>query len=111
MTIKEYIEDVLRTKDESLNRTETFTYSMLKMSEEVGEIQSIITKCLYQGHNIDYNKLTEEIGDLMFFIILLINATDLDFMEILEYNVEKRQILYPDGFDPERSRNRTEVVK
>ena len=44
--------------------------------------------------------LSEEIGDLFWYVCALMYEYDLDFIHILIQNIEKRKKRYPNGFNP-----------
>jgi NTP pyrophosphatase (non-canonical NTP hydrolase) len=82
--------------------------SMLGMgiAGEAGEITDSLKKAIFQGHDLDVDKLAEEVGDLMYYVELLLDtigvSTEIDYKK----NVEKIERRYPNGFEPERSKNR-----
>lgn len=79
------------------------------MIGETGEVVDTIKKHLYQGHPMDdkmRRKLTEELGDVMWYICVLALLCDIKMSDVLDGNVSKIKARYPDGFSTERSMNR-----
>ena len=60
----------------------------------------------YQGHEIDGNEITAHVLTILTGIKFMAEALDGTLTEVLKGNIDKLIVRYPDGFDPERSRNR-----
>ena len=80
----------------------------LGLAGEAGECVDIIKKHLYHGHPLDKEKLKKELGDVAWYIALICEVTDMSFEEVMRTNIDKLMARYPDGFDPNRSMNRSE---
>lgn len=105
MTWDEFTKQALRTA--TFADTNSALSNMgLGVAGEAGEVADIIKKHLYQGHGTE--KLTEELGDLLWYIAVLMHITGINFDDVLIENVAKLYHRYPDGFDPEKSINREE---
>lgn len=70
---------------------------------ESGEVMDLVKKHLYQGHELDGERLVEELGDVMWYIAEVANYLGMDLGEVAYRNIEKLKRRYPDGFDRERS--------
>ena len=68
----------------------------------------MLKKALFQGHELDADKLIEEAGDCAWYLAELAAALDVSLETILDCNIAKLEKRYPDGFDAERSRHRPE---
>ena len=77
------------------------------MVGEIGEIHSIYQK-LYQGHDADEKHAKNEVGDLLWFIAEYCTAQGWNLDDIMQMNIDKLQKRYPNGFEIEKSLNRTE---
>jgi NTP pyrophosphatase (non-canonical NTP hydrolase) len=72
-----------------------------------GEIFELFKKHFYQGHDLDNDKVMEEIGDVLWYADALARANGFTLEEVAAANIAKLQARYPDGrFDAERSKNR-----
>ncbi len=80
----------------------------LGLSGESGEFADLVKKHLFQGHNFDRERMVEELGDILWYIMEGARVLNIEPSEIARRNIEKLEKRYPDGFDPERSRNRIE---
>lgn len=80
----------------------------LGLTGEAGECVEIIKKHIFQGHDLETDKLIGEIGDVLWYAALLARVLGVSLGEIMMRNIEKLREWYPDGFDPERSIHREE---
>ena len=81
------------------------------MAGECGEFNEIIKKCLFQGKEMDIDKikhLRSELGDIMWYIAQACLALNTNIEEIIDMNTVKLESRYPGGFDAFRSENRKE---
>lgn len=106
MEIRNFQKNSTRTLNKELNKEQLLSNMVMGISGEAGEVADIIKKHLYQGHNLDIQHLSEEIGDVMFYIVNLATVLGLDMCEILENNISKLKKRYPEGFDADKSINR-----
>ena len=100
-----YQKDVVRTLPEATPR-ENILMAAIGLSEEAGEAAGLVKKWAFQGHRLDKDKVIEEVGDDLFYAVVLLLSVGSTLEEAICRNMEKRRNRYPDGFDPERSRNR-----
>lgn len=86
----------------------------LGVAGEAGEVADVIKKVLFHGHPLDQaavEKLEKEAGDVLWYLALLadrLGEFGVTLDTVAEKNIAKLRARYPDGFDPERSRNRAE---
>jgi NTP pyrophosphatase (non-canonical NTP hydrolase) len=73
---------------------------------EGGEIADRIKKVVGHGHAKDRKKMTEELGDLLWYVAMIATQYDIHLYDIAGRNVEKLRERYPRGFSSERSINR-----
>ena len=81
------------------------------MSGEIGEFNEIIKKCVFQGKEMDEDRiihLRKELGDIMWYIAQACLALNTNIEEIIDINTAKLSDRYPGGFDTFRSENRKE---
>ena len=76
---------------------------------EAGEIAEVIKKGVFHQHGIDREKLLKEIGDTLWYLAGLCSVMDVDISTVMQQNIEKLRIRYPDGFNAEDSRRRVDV--
>ena len=80
---------------------------ILGLVGESGEVADHVKKHVFQYQELSYGHLAEELGDVCWYIALLADAIGYSFDDILRINLEKSKKRYPNGFDSERSRNRS----
>lgn len=103
--LKTLNKDVFEQKDLILNAS-------LGLSGEVGEVNDIIKKYMYHGHNLNDDtkeKIILELGDVCWYVALMAWAIDkTKFEDVLNKNIEKLEKRYHGEFSTEKSINRNE---
>lgn len=107
MTGNEYQRLAARTMSGELTQEGQIYHALHGMVGEVGEIHSLYQKA-YQGHAFDLVHVKSEVGDLLWFIAEYCTAQRWELEDVMAANIEKLKARYPDGFEAERSLNRTE---
>lgn len=74
------------------------------ITESTEMVQAL--KNALETNKIDMVNLKEEIGDLAYYLFLLMDATNLDWNEILERNIAKLKARFPNKFSSEDAINR-----
>lgn len=65
--------------------------------EENGELLQILRQKEYKNQDIDISHLKEELGDVLYFVIGLMNHFDLSLEEIMLNNIIKLNKRFPTG--------------
>ena len=104
--LTEYQKDVLRTKNNELSHIDQLTNAAIGAAGESGELSELVKKHRYQGHDFNREKYIDETGDALFYLTLGLLEIGSSLEEAICCNVKKRENIYPDGFDAERSRGR-----
>jgi NTP pyrophosphatase (non-canonical NTP hydrolase) len=76
------------------------------LAGESGELIDLLKKHLYQGHEIDINKVSEEISDTIWYLGNIANIFNINLSDAMDANIAKLKARYPSGFDKNRSVNR-----
>lgn len=76
------------------------------ISTESGELLDAFKKHIYYGKPLDMVNVGEELADCMWYISNLCRLTNLDFNTLLENNINKLKVRYPDKFTMENALNR-----
>lgn len=106
MTINEYQQMAVETRNKELGAKAMLQDGLMGLSGEAGECIDILKKHLFQCHNLDCEHIARELGDVAWYLALSAYAMGYDLESILRMNIEKVQARYPNGFTPERSINR-----
>lgn len=80
----------------------------LGLGGESGEVEDIVKKSIFQGHQIDREHVAKELGDVAWYLAVAAAGIDYDLDTIFQLNVDKLWARYPNGFDTEHSLHRKE---
>ena len=108
MTVNEYQKLAMTTLNPQLSKKDVLINGVMGLCGESGEAIDIVKKHLAQGHDLDREGQIKELGDIAWYLAETATALDVSLEEVLERNIEKLRKRYPEGFDSERSQNRTE---
>ena len=103
MQVNEYQELAMATLNPELNKKDVLINSVMGLCGESGEAIDIVKKWLAQGHELDKERLTKELGDIAWYLAEAATALDLTLEQILQENIDKLKKRYPDGFEVKRS--------
>ena len=108
MTINEYQALAMKTLNPALSKKDVLINGVMGLCGESGEAIDIVKKWLAQGHALDRQKLAKELGDIAWYLAETAYALDLPLENVLAANIEKLKNRYPEGFDTDRSIQRSE---
>ena len=106
MTINEYQKLARTTLNPDLDQKDVLINGVMGLCGESGEVIDIVKKWLAQGHELDREKLTKELGDVAWYLAETATALDLNLEDIFQANIDKLKKRYPEGFDAQRSIHR-----
>ena len=99
MTINEYQTAALRTaQTDKLTANELLLNSALGLCGESGEVADLAKKHRFQGHDLDFEHIAKELGDVAWYLAVGAYSIGYDLEAILQMNVDKLKARYPDGF-------------
>lgn len=106
MEINDYQKFAMRSLNPELDKKEVLSNAVMGLCGESGEVIDIVKKHFFQGHDLDEEKIKEELGDVCWYIAEACAALNCDMEEVLKRNIDKLSKRYPDGFDSEKSISR-----
>lgn len=106
MTGNDYQRKAMRT---ATLKCRDMANAALGLAGEAGEVADEVKKCLYQGREWAPARLIEELGDVLWYVALMADLMNVPLDFVMEYNLEKLQKRYPDGFSFEASENRADM--
>lgn len=106
MKINKYQEEAKRTLASTGSRLADELHMAMGMVTEAGELIDVYKKNLAYKKEIDYVNLKEELGDILWYIANLCNINDWDIEDVLEININKLKVRYPEKFTQENAINR-----
>ena len=75
----------------------------LGLAGETGEVIDCLKKHLFHGHKLDPAKITDELGDVLWYIAGLCSILGVDMEDVAAGNIAKLKERYPEGFNEEKS--------
>ena len=108
MHLSDYQQLAARTLGGDRTHEQQLSNAALGLTGEAGEVAEVIKKHLYHATPLDQDALVKELGDCLWYVAAFANVLGLSLDDVAERNIEKLRRRYPEGFDTERSRNRTE---
>jgi NTP pyrophosphatase (non-canonical NTP hydrolase) len=96
MDFAEYEKAAARTINPSLDENGRLIDAAAGLAEEAGEALAIVRKHLYQGKEMDREKLERELGDALWCIAMTAKAAGLSLDAIARANVAKLEQRHPD---------------
>ncbi|MGC4378281.1 MazG nucleotide pyrophosphohydrolase domain-containing protein [Fictibacillus sp. Mic-4] len=76
------------------------------LAGETGEVVDYLKKVIYHEHELDIEKIKEELGDVLWYVSNLATTMNIDLDDLAKKNIEKLKKRYPEGFSEDASRNR-----
>jgi|SaaInlV_165m_DNA_1040744.scaffolds.fasta_scaffold15702_3 NTP pyrophosphatase (non-canonical NTP hydrolase) len=73
---------------------------------EAGELQDAMKRHMFYGKELDLVNLKEEIGDIMWYLAILVDELGTSFEELGDINIKKLSSRYPEKFTSENALNR-----
>lgn len=114
METKDYIKQALVTesrdwkpvKERSSSISLRILHASLGMTTEGAEVADIIKKHVFYGKPLDRDHLLDEMGDLAWYIAILVDELGSSFEEVFERNIAKLKQRYGDKFTEDKAINR-----
>lgn len=113
--MKNYKEKALRTElydmDSIKKRlvnddTIRLLHSAMGLSTEANEFLDMLKKHIYYGKDLDVVNAKEEISDTFWYCAVAIDVLQTTFEDVMNVNIEKLKIRYPEKFTEEKAINR-----
>jgi len=91
-------EDVLTSVDSSRLFPIRMNHALMGMMGEVGELAGAIENWIQYNRGLDLVNIKEELGDLMWYVALMCNASGISLGEVMEKNIAKLRKRYPEKY-------------
>jgi NTP pyrophosphatase (non-canonical NTP hydrolase) len=92
----DYEQKAARTINPSLDEKARLIDAAAGLAEEAGEALSLVRKHLYQGRELDREKLEKELGDVLWCLAMTARAAGLSLENVAAANVRKLEDRHPD---------------
>ena len=86
-------------------------WNALGLAGEAGEVAELVKKGVFHRHSIDRARLEKELGDVLWYASALSTSLGLDLGEIMQGNIEKLKVRYPNGYSSIDSQQRVDVIQ
>ena len=107
MTTEEYVKEAVKTNAGYYYYTDhELLHAAMGICTEAGEFMDAMKKCFAYGKVFDETNLQEELGDLMWYIALACHTLNVPLSYIMELNINKLKLRYPEKFSTEKALNR-----
>ena len=103
-----YQELAMRTSRPEATQERNLINGCLGLAGETGEVSDIVKKYMFQGHQLEKEKILDECSDVLWYLTLTVKSIGYSLNDVMEHNIEKLKKRYPNGFEEERSINRAE---
>ena len=98
MTFEEYVAHARRTVNPSLTHDERLLDAAAGLAEEAGEVLGLVRKRVFQQRDASAERMTEELGDVLWCLATTADTLGLSLAEIAVANVRKLEQRHPRGF-------------
>jgi NTP pyrophosphatase (non-canonical NTP hydrolase) len=103
VTLNDYQRLTRRTVPESMTKSDILMMGVMGCCGEAGELMEVLKKHLYQERPLDTDRLSNELGDILWYVARVADGLGLDLSLVAMANIEKLQLRYPDGWSLEDS--------
>ena len=98
----------MKTVNPELTKKDMLVNGVMGLNGESGEVIDVVKKHMFQGHDLDVDKIKKELGDVMWYVAEVCEALDFSMDEVMEANITKLSNRFKNGFTKEESINRKE---
>jgi NTP pyrophosphatase (non-canonical NTP hydrolase) len=92
------------------NRDIMAVWDAIGLAGEAGEVVDYIKKGVFHRHGIDLEKVEKELGDTLWYVAALCTTLGLSLSVVMEKNIDKLKIRYPNGYSSEDSLKRIDII-
>ncbi len=104
----QYQKNAKKTLNPEIEELYLFANLGMGLAGEAGEVCDYLKKVVFHGHQLDKDKVCDELGDVLWYLANLADIIDIPLSEVAEKNIKKLQKRYPNGFEQIRSQKRVE---
>jgi NTP pyrophosphatase (non-canonical NTP hydrolase) len=85
-------------------------WNAIGVAGEAGELCERIKHGIFHNHGLSRKDVSEEIGDLIWYIAALCSRMNLNLADIMDNNIEKLKKRYPSGYTEDHSKERMDKI-
>lgn len=83
-----------------------FLHATMGISTEAGELLDVMKKYLAYGRIIDRVNIAEEIGDVLWYVAIILRELEMSFEDAMQMNINKLEKRFPEKFTEENATQR-----
>lgn len=106
MNLKEYEKESQRTFAYKSDNILNLLHCAIGAATESGELLDAFKKSIYYNRELDMVNIGEEIADIMWYLSNLARLLNLDIEKLLDNNINKLKVRFPEKFTSELAFNR-----
>ncbi len=106
MNVNEYQKEAMTLLNPAIPQKDVLLNALMGLCGESGEAIDLMKKHLFQGHELDREKMVKELGDVAWYLAEAATGLGVDLSEVLQRNLDKLHARYPKGFNTLNSQNR-----
>ena len=106
MEINEYQKKAMEFLNQQLNEKDILINGVMGLCGESGEVIDIVKKHLAQGHELNKDKIIEELGDVLWYVAEVAYVLNVKLEDVFTLNIKKLSKRYKNGFSVSDSINR-----
>ncbi len=84
-------------------------WNAIGLAGEAGEVAELVKKGVFHQHGVDRTKLEKELGDVLWYVAALCTKAGIDMGDVMQKNIDKLRMRYPEGFSSVASQKRVDV--
>ena len=110
MELNEYQRLAMRTEATYKNQEDRLLNGVMGLNGASGETIDIVKKYKYQGHELNIDKLIEELGDVLWYAAETADSVGIPLDIVAQRNIDKLKERFPEGFSKDKSINRSKPL-
>ena len=112
MNFQDYQKRINRAIPDHTSKKDEILHWAIGLSEECGEVMSVLKHHFYGGEDLSKEELGKEVGDVLWYLSMLCTACNINIDVAAELNVAKLEHRFPtNDFSNENSANRHDLEK
>lgn len=85
-------------------------WNVIGLTDEAGEVAGLVKKGVLHRHGLSVDAMKKELGDVCWYLAAICTVLGIDLSEVMEGNIEKLKLRYPNGFSSADSIARVDVA-
>ena len=106
MDVNAYQKEAMTLLNPALTEKDVLMNALMGLCGESGEAIDLMKKHLFQGHELDRDKMVKELGDVAWYLAEAATGLGVTLESICQGNLDKLHARYPKGFNTANSQNR-----